>query len=153
MKNLTDTDITFMKKALLQAKKAYKLGEVPVGAVIVRDGEIISRGYNKKEKKQSASMHAEIIAITRACKKVQNWRLEDCDIYVTLEPCMMCLGAILEARIKRVIFGADDLRMGFLKYFKENNVPYAYDVQFKGGVLAGESSKLLKSFFRERRGG
>ena len=96
----------FMLEAYNLAKKAYKKGEVPIGAVIVKDGKIIARGYNQREKKQSAILHAEIIAIKKACKKLKSWRLDGCDLYCTLEPCFMCSGAVLNARIKRLYFGA-----------------------------------------------
>ncbi len=95
----------FMKEALKEAKKAYKKLEVPVGTVIVKNGEIIARAYNQKESKKNATKHAEIIAIEKACKKIDNWRLNDCELYVTLEPCPMCAGAIMNSRIKKVYIG------------------------------------------------
>jgi tRNA(adenine34) deaminase len=147
----SEEDVLFMKEALKQARKAYEKGEVPVGAVIVCEGRIIARGYNKKESSFNPTNHAEIVAIENACRKVKNWRLMNCTMYVTLEPCMMCLGAVLEARIKRVVYGAPDFRMGFMNYFQKNNPPYAYDVDTTPGVLAEESSTLMKNFFRERR--
>lgn len=146
-------DIFFMKEALKLAKKAFYQNEVPVGAVVVLEGKIIARGYNRKEKDMRTTRHAEIIAIEKACKKLKNWRLTGCEIYVTLEPCMMCTGAILESRIKRVIYGASDPRMGFLRYFRENQPPYAGDVEITAGIMAEESSHLMKDFFKERRGG
>jgi len=99
---------SFMERALEKAKKAYDLGEVPIGAVIVKDGKIISSGYNKREQSKNAINHAEIIAITKACKKFGDWRLDGCEIYVTLEPCPMCAGAILNSRIKKVYYAAKD---------------------------------------------
>ena len=105
-------DEKFMYEALLQARRAAKLGEMPVGAVIVRDGEIIARGYNKRETKGNALLHAEIIAIDRACKKLGGWRLPGCEMYVTLEPCPMCAGAIISARIDNLYFGAFDKKSG-----------------------------------------
>ena len=101
-------EIKFMKSAIKEAKKAEKIDEIPVGAVIIQDGKIIARGYNKRETKQDALMHAEINAISKACKKLGSWRLDGCDIYVTLEPCPMCAGAIIQARIENVYFGAYD---------------------------------------------
>ena len=107
-------DIKFMKAALSEAKKAFKIDETPVGAVIVRNGEIIARGYNKRETKKNALMHAEITTIDKACKKLGGWRLLGCDIYVTLEPCPMCMGAIIQSRIENVYFGAYDKKAGAL---------------------------------------
>lgn len=153
MKKIVKDNVHFMKEALKEARKAFDRHEVPVGAVIVRDGKIISRGYNKKESARKATRHAEIEAIEKACRKLENWRLNDCTIYVTLEPCMMCLGAILEARIKKVIFGADDLRMGFLRYFGEKKPPYAYSVEYESGVLGEDCAGLMRKFFKIRRGG
>jgi len=103
----------FMKEALKQAKKAASIGETPIGAVIVRDGEIIARGYNKRETKKNALLHAEIIAINKACKKLGGWRLPRCEMYVTLEPCPMCAGAIINSRIEKVYFGAYDKKFGY----------------------------------------
>lgn len=105
-----DFDLKMMKEAYKQAQKALLKDEVPIGAVIVKDGKIISRAYNLRETKQEATKHAEIIAIEKACRKLGTWRLEDCDLYVTLEPCVMCSGAIINARIRRVIYGASEKR-------------------------------------------
>ena len=105
-------DEKFMKEALKQAKKAASIGETPIGAVIVRDGEIIARGYNKRETKKNALLHAEIIAINKACKKLGGWRLPRCEMYVTLEPCPMCAGAIINSRIENLYFGAYDKKSG-----------------------------------------
>ena len=102
----------YMRRAMNYARKAAQKGEVPVGAVIVKDGMIIASGYNKREEKKNALMHAEMIAIDRACRKLGAWRLEDCELYVTLEPCPMCAGAVANARIKKVYFGAYDTKMG-----------------------------------------
>ena len=99
---------TFMEEALKEAQKAYKIGEVPIGAVVVRGGKIIAKAHNKREKTKNALMHAELIAINKACKKLHDWRLEKCELYVTLEPCPMCAGAILNARIEKVFYGAKD---------------------------------------------
>ena len=106
----------FMQLAIKEAKKAYDIDETPIGAVIVRDGKVISKGYNRRETKKNALMHAEIIAIDKACKKLGGWRLPGCEIYVTLEPCPMCMGAILQSRIEKVYFGAYDYKSGCL-YF------------------------------------
>ena len=102
----------FLKYAYLQAKKAYKIGEVPVGAVIVKDGKVVASAYNKREIKQNALFHAEVLAINKACKKLRSFRLDDCEMYVTLEPCPMCSGAILNARIKKVYYGCKDENFG-----------------------------------------
>ena len=112
---------SFMKQAITLANKAAKQGDIPVGAVIVCNGKVIATGYNKKEKKKNALLHAEIIAINKASKKLKDYRLENCELYVTFEPCLMCVGAILSARIKKVYFGAFDNRFGACKLLSENN--------------------------------
>ena len=94
-----------MDIALNEAKKAYKMGEIPIGAIIVKNGEVIAKGYNKRERSKNATHHAEILAITKACKKLNNWRLGDCDIFVTVEPCLMCMGALYNARVKSLYYG------------------------------------------------
>lgn len=146
-------DERFMREAIKQAKKAAKLGEMPVGAVIVRNGEIISRGYNKRETKKNALLHAEIIAVERACKKLGGWRLPECEIYVTLEPCPMCAGAILNSRIDRVYFGAYDPKSGCagsrINLMDMNLCNYT--VEAVGGVMQEECAGLIKEFFRELR--
>ena len=144
-----------MKEALRQAKKAAAIGEMPVGAVVVRGDEIISRGYNKRETKKNALLHAEVIAIDRACKKLGGWRLPGCELYVTLEPCPMCAGAILNSRIERVYFGAYDPKSGcagsVMDLLGMNLCNYS--VPSEGGVLGEECSGLIKDFFRELRAG
>lgn len=143
----------FMREALKQAKKAAELGEMPVGAVIVRGDEIISRGYNKRETKKNALLHAEIIAIERACKKLGGWRLPECEMYVTLEPCPMCAGAILNARIDRLYFGAYDLKSGCagsrINIMDMNLCNYTVEVS--GGIMQEECSGIIREFFRELR--
>ena len=142
----------FMKKALKEAEKAYYKGEVPVGAVIVKDGKIISRGHNLKEIKKDTTKHAEIIAIEKASKKIDAWRLEDCDIYVTMEPCPMCMGAIINSRIRKIYYGIPDLKAGAcgavidLTTYKFNHIP-----TYEKNVLGEESKELLQRFFRELR--
>lgn len=143
----------FMREAIRQAKKAAAIGETPIGAVIVRNGEIISRGYNKRETKKNALLHAECIAIDRACRKLGGWRLPGCELYVTLEPCPMCAGAILNARIEKVYFGAYDTKSGccgtVLNLFDKNLCNYSLDAT--GGILQDECADLMRTFFRELR--
>ena len=143
----------FMKEAIRQAKKAYKIGETPIGAVVVHKGEIIARGYNKRETKKNSLMHAEIIAIDRACKKLGGWRLPECSIYVTLEPCPMCSGAIIQSRIDNLYFGAYDYKSGCagskINLFEENL--FNYNVNVCGGILEEECKNLISDFFRELR--
>ncbi len=142
----------FMKKALSYAGRAGKMGETPVGAVIVRKGEIISFGYNKRESKKNALCHAEIMAINRACKKLGGWRLWECDLYVTLEPCPMCAGAIINARIKNVYFGAFDKKAGcFGSVTDFNNLNFNHHPKVEGGILEEESRTLLSDFFKKLR--
>ena len=143
----------YMKQALKEAKKAYIKGEVPVGAVIVHNGKIIARGHNLKEKKSDVTSHAEINAIKKAAKKLNTWRLNDCDIYVTLEPCAMCSGAIIQSRIHNLIFGAYDLKGGCVtskvNLFKEGL--FNHNVNVIDGIMEKECSSLLKEFFVQRR--
>ena len=143
----------FMKEALKEAKKALQIEEIPVGAVIVKDGKIIARGYNKKENKKNAIKHAEIIAIEKASKKLENWRLIDCEMYVTVEPCVMCAGAILSSRIKKVYIGTDDNRMGavgsVLNIF--DDYTFNHKVQYEKGILKKECEQLIKDFFKNLR--
>ena len=141
-----------MKAALKEAVKAYQLGEVPVGAVIVFNNKIIARGHNTRELSQSVLGHAEINAIKKASKKIGSWRLEDCDIYVTLEPCSMCSGAIIQSRIKNLYFGAYDLKTGacgsVLNLF---DYPFNHKVNVYGGIMEEECSRIIKDFFKELR--
>lgn len=145
-------DIYFIKQAIKKAEKAAKLGEVPIGAVIVKDDKIIASGYNLREKKRNALLHAEIIAINRACKKLGAWRLEDCILYVTLEPCPMCAGAIINSRIKRVVFGCYDKKAGaFGSVFDISEHKFNHKYEVSGGILEYECAKLLSDFFAELR--
>lgn len=142
----------FMREALKEAQKAYNKEEVPVGAVIVKNDKIIARGYNSKEEKNNTIKHAEIIAIEKASRKLSNWRLENCEMYVTLEPCPMCAGAIINSRIKKVYIGALDEKTGacgsVLNLF---NYPFNHRVEFKTGILELECKSLLQNFFKELR--
>ena len=144
-------DIKFMKEAIRQAKKAEAINETPIGAVIVKDGKVIARGYNKRETKKNALMHAEIIAIDKACKKLGGWRLPGCDIYVTLEPCPMCAGAIIQARIENVYFGAYDPKSGCLGSICDLSGVLPHKIEYRGGVMQGECEEILKNFFKNLR--
>ncbi len=143
----------WMKEAIKQAKKAAQKDEVPIGCVIVKDDQIIARAYNKREMKQCSTAHAEILAIEKACKKLSSWRLEDCDLYVTLEPCPMCSGAIIQSRIRNVIFGAYDPKGGCMgSNMNINNVRgFNHYPDIEGGILQDECSRLLKEFFKAKR--
>lgn len=143
----------FMKEALKQANKAYDKGEVPIGAIVVKDGKIISRAYNKRETEMKATSHAEIIAIEKACKKLNNWRLNDCDLYVTLEPCPMCAGAILNSRIKNLYFGAYDKKSGAI-VSNLNMLDYEFcnhRTNYESEIMKIECEKIIKDFFKELR--
>ena len=143
----------FMKEAIKEAKKAELIDEVPIGCVIVKDDKIISRGHNVRETKQSPIGHAEIIAINKASKKLNNWRLEDCDIYVTLEPCIMCSGAIIQSRIRHIYFGAFDPKGGALgssiNVLEANNINHHPEVT--SGVLKDECSSIITNYFKSKR--
>ena len=143
----------FMNEALKEAKKAYKKLEIPVGAVIVKDGEIIARAHNVKEEKNDATKHAEILAIQKASKKLGTWRLNNCEMYATLEPCSMCAGAMIQARLKKVYIGTMDEKTGACgsvlnlpKDYKFNHI-----VEIEYGILQPECEKILKDFFKELR--
>lgn len=143
-----------MKKALAQAKVAKKYAEVPVGAVIVKDGKVIARGYNKRETIQSATAHAEHIAIEKACKKLKSWRLSGCTLYVTLEPCVMCAGAIINSRIDRVVIGTEDKKAGAMGSVTDVvALPLNHKPVVEFGVLKDECAGILKEFFKELRKG
>ena len=145
-------DLYFMEQALALARQAAALGEVPVGCVITRGDEIVGRGFNHRETDKSALAHAEILAIDEACRALGGWRLWECTLYVTLEPCAMCAGAILSARIPRVVYGAGDRKFGACK-----SVCSLFDMNFNhhpqvvGGVLEAESAALLRDFFQNLR--
>ncbi len=142
----------FMKEALKEAYKAYNKKEIPIGCVIVRDNKIISRGHNLREKKKNALLHAEVIAINKACKKLKSWRLDDCDIYITLEPCAMCSGAIIQSKIKNTYFGAYDPKTGMAgSRFNVFGIKFNYEPNVFGGIMEEECSNLIKSFFKELR--
>lgn len=143
----------FMKAALKQAQKAYNQLEVPVGAVIVKDGKIIARAYNQKEKKQDTTNHAEILAIKKASKKLNSWRLLDCDMYVTLEPCSMCTGALIQSRIRKVYIGALDEKTGACGSVLNLSEDYKFNhkIEIETGILKEECEGILKDFFKNLR--
>lgn len=142
----------FMFEALKLAKEAGENGEVPVGAVIVKEGKIIAKGRNMREAKQNALSHAEIEAINNACKKLGSWRLEDCELYVTLEPCPMCTGAIINSRIKTLIFGAYDQKSGSVdSVVNLCDYPYNHKVEIYGGICEDECLAVLQNFFSDLR--
>jgi len=150
---LAVTDFDFMAHALREAQAAAKEGEVPVGAVVVCDGRIIGRGRNACERLQDATAHAEMVAITAASQELGTWRLEDCTLYVTLEPCPMCLGACLNSRVKRVVYGALEPKCGACGSVVDLSAPPGYNhrIAITGGILSDESAQLLKGFFRAMR--
>lgn len=143
----------FIYEALKLAKLAERKGEVPIGAVVVRNGKIIARGYNLRQKKRDATLHAEMVAIKKACKVVKDWRLNDCTLYVTLEPCLMCAGAIFNARIGKVVFGAYDKNSGCFggkcDLSKENMLNA--NIEVVGGVLQEDCEKIITDFFKKAR--
>lgn len=142
----------FMTAALEEAKAAALKGEVPVGAVIVKNGEIIARGRNMREEKQNALSHAEIEAINNACKRLGSWRLEGCEMYVTLEPCPMCTGAIINSRIDTLIFGAYDSKAGSIdSVINLCDYPYNHRVEIYGGIMEDECLTVLQNFFKNLR--
>jgi tRNA(adenine34) deaminase len=151
--NNRESDESFMREALRQAQKAYEADEVPVGAVVVRAGKVIGRAYNQVELLKDATAHAEMLALTQAEAAVGDWRLIDCDLYVTKEPCVMCAGALIHVRIRRLIFGCADTRSGaagglinLLQHSALN-----HDCEITSGVLQNECAAILQDFFRQKR--
>ena len=149
---MMDNDEYFMRQALYEAEKALRSNEVLVGAILVKENKIFQRAYNQTIIKSDPTAHAEVLAIREACHIVNNHRLPDCDLYVTLEPCAMCLGALIQARIKRLIFGAYDPKAGAVKSimrfpFEKTN----HRIEIKGGILEAECGKILKDFFKAKR--
>ena len=142
----------YMKLAIKEAKKAFKTGDVPVGAIIVKNNKVIAKAHNMKEKKKNAIKHAEIIAIEKACKKLKNWHLNECELYVTLEPCMMCCGAIIQSRIKKIYYSIESTKFGYIEsldnIFEKNNNHFP---EIEKGLCAEESRKILKEFFELKR--
>ena len=152
-RKMTDTDVKYMKEAIRQAKKAYAIGEVPIGCVIVRDGKIISRGYNRRTIDKNTLAHAELAAIKKASKKLDDWRLEGCTMYVTLEPCQMCAGALVQSRIDRVVVDCMNPKAGCAgSILNLLQMPeFNHQVELETGVLEEECSQMMKDFFRELR--
>lgn len=148
-----EKDRQFMRLALEEAEKAGNLGEVPIGAVIVHNGEVIAAASNLRETTQNAVTHAELMAIQQACEKVGSWRLEETTLYVTLEPCPMCAGAILQSRIPRVVYGARDVKAGCVDslYHLLNDPRFNHECEVTEGVLAEECGQILTDFFRALR--
>lgn len=147
-----NNDIFFMKKALNEAKKAFYRGEIPIGAIIVKNGKIISSGYNLRESRKISTKHAEIIAIEKACKKLNNWRLINCTIYITMLPCPMCASAINQSRISKIVYGTvpDYANMASIKKIL-NDKFYGSPVKIAGPILENDCAEILKKFFREKR--
>lgn len=151
--DIFETDRLFMKQALEEAQKAAVLGEVPIGAVLVYNGEIIARAHNLRETTQNATTHAELEVIQEACKKIGSWRLENTTLYVTLEPCPMCAGAILQSRVPRVVYGARDMKAGCVDslYQLLNDARFNHECEVTEGILAEECGQILTDFFRALR--
>ena len=145
-------DIRYMKKALAQAQKALAKSEVPIGAIVVgHDGKILARGYNQVHEKHQQIYHAEMTAISKASKKIGDWRLNDCTLYVTLEPCMMCMGLVRLSRLKRVVFGARSHLFGY-QLDKEGEISlYNLDIEIQEGILAEDAAQILKKFLKQKR--
>jgi tRNA(adenine34) deaminase len=146
-------DPHFMRAALKEAAKASSRGEVPVGAVVVRDGKIVGRGFNRPIRTSDPTAHAEVVALRAAARRAGNYRLPGCDLYVTVEPCAMCLGAAVQARVRRLVFGAPDPKAGAVRSIME--FPFEksnHRLEVLGGILAAECGRLLRDFFRVRRG-
>ena len=147
------SDIEFMRRAIVLAEQAAAVGEVPVGALVVKDGEIIAEGYNQPITSCDPTGHAEIIAMRAASAALQNYRLSGCDLYVTIEPCTMCVGAMIHARIGKIVFGALEPRAGALesqlRLMDENH--YNHSIEWQGGVLAEECGAIISNFFRRKR--
>ncbi|MSR93760.1 nucleoside deaminase [Clostridiaceae bacterium 68-1-5] len=150
---MTEDTIKYMKEAIRQAKKAYALGEVPIGCVIVYEGKIIGRGYNRRTTEKNPLAHAEMIAIRKASRRLGDWRLEGCQMYVTLEPCQMCAGAIVQARMDKVVIGCMNPKAGcagsVLDLLREE--AFNHQAEVETGVLEKECSEMMKAFFKELR--
>ena len=149
---VSDADLAFMDEALALAAMAAECGEVPVGAVVVRDGEIIARGYNRRETDGLATAHAELLAMEEACRVLGRWRLHDCTLYVTLEPCPMCAGTAVNARMGRVVYGAKDAKAGAMgSVLSINSYPLNHKPEIVAGVLEQPCAAILSDFFEKKR--
>ncbi|MGI6297714.1 MAG: tRNA adenosine(34) deaminase TadA [Saccharofermentanales bacterium] len=147
-----ENDKRWMRLALNQARKAAAVGETPIGAVIVHEGRVIGRGYNRRETRKDATEHAEIMAIRQASRRLKSWRLTDCELYVTLEPCLMCAGALINARIRRVVYAAADPKGGACgSVVSAQSLPLFHEIICEPGPLAAESAELLRLFFKALR--
>ena len=152
MELATDEEKMYMEEALKEAALAALEGEIPVGAILVQDGRVIARNHNRRERAHDATAHAEILVIREACEKLRRWRLADSTLYVTMEPCPMCAGAIINARLRRVIYGAADPKAGsFGSVIDFNSLPYNHKPQLTAGVLQGECAGVLSDFFATLR--
>jgi tRNA(adenine34) deaminase len=151
--DLNARDEYWMARALEMAQKAKYLGEIPVGCVIVHDDQLISEAYNEKEQNADSTAHAEVLAIQRASKKLERWRLSGCTMYVTLEPCLMCLGAIIASRVDRLVYGALDKKAGAVEstYKFSETTHFNHYPKLTSGVLAEQSSQIIKEFFQDLR--
>ena len=148
----TEQDIYFMQQALKCAEKAQEKDEVPIGAVIVKDNKIIAKGYNKSISLKDTTAHAEIIAIRKACKRLNNYRLNDCSIYVTIEPCSMCMGALILARIKNLYFGAKDIKAGACGSILDiSKAKTNHKIKIYSGLLGQDCARIIKEFFKNKR--
>ena len=147
------SSIEYMREALKEARKALEFDEIPVGALVVKDDEIIGRGFNRRDTDNSPFAHAELIAIQKAAEKLGSWRLDGCTLYVTLEPCPMCAGAIVQCRLKAVVYGADDPKAGAAGslYNIPSDPRFAHSCKVTGGILENECKALLSDFFKKRR--
>ncbi|ACK42507.1 nucleoside deaminase [Dictyoglomus turgidum] len=150
-KKFSSIDEYFMHEAIKEAKKALRKGEVPVGAVIVYNGQIVGRGYNLRESKKNPISHAEMIAIEKAAKKLKGWRLCNCTLYVTLEPCIMCFGAILNSRISRLVYGTENREEGFTQFVNIRDYKKWKDIEIISGIKKDVCESLLKEFFKDMR--
>jgi tRNA(adenine34) deaminase len=147
------TDQEFMREALVEAQKAFDKGEIPIGAVLVKDGEIIARAHNLREENQDPTSHAEVLAIREAGRTLGGWRLPETTLYVTIEPCPMCAGALVQARVPRLVYGAQDIKAGAVHslYTITEDQRLNHRLQVTGGVLAEEAADLMRLFFKSRR--
>lgn len=143
----------YMKIAIKEAYKAYKNGDVPVGAVILKNNKIIAKSYNKRQKKNISTRHAEIDVIEKACKKLKTWYLEDCEIFVTMEPCLMCSGAIIQSRISKLYYGVKNEKFGCVESLESlfDNKKINHNVEVSGNIMRSEIEKMLKDFFKQMR--